>query len=322
MATPRATPEDRTGSHEAVSPLRRFGRSSSAGDVAVLGVAAVWGSSYAVMQLVNATGLSAPNFLALRFLTAAVPLLLYAVLARVRINRSEFLYGLLYGALLFTILFLETVGVSYTSAANAGFLITVSVILVPLYSRILGGRRQQGAIYALSLLALLGCAALTLGTSDSVGFRPGDLIILAAALVRAYQIYSFGRTSSQRSFDVLSVTLVEVVVVMVLSLAVSPFWGPMIIEQVPNIPPLTWLLIAYLGVLGTAYAFAAQLFAARRTSATRVALILSTEPVFAAIFAVVLRGEQLVFMQVLGGVMIVVAAGVGRVLESRSEAVA
>ena len=226
MATPRATAKGRTGGNEAWAA--RLGRSASAGDLAVVGVAAVWGSSYAVMQAVNATGLSFPNFLALRFAAAALPLLVYAVLARVRVNRRELRHGLLYGALLFTILLLETSGVAYTSAANAGFLITLSVILVPLYSRVFGGVRQRPAIYALSAVALLGCAALTLGSSGAP-------------------------------------------------------------------------------------------FAARRTSATRVAIIMSTEPVFAAFFAIVLRGEGLVLMQIVGGVLIVVAAAFGRLLENRAQ---
>ncbi|WP_338603768.1 DMT family transporter [Saccharopolyspora sp. SCSIO 74807] len=318
MATPRATAKGRTGGNEAWAA--RLGRSASAGDLAVVGVAAVWGSSYAVMQAVNATGLSFPNFLALRFAAAALPLLVYAVLARVRLNRRELRHGLLYGALLFTILLLETSGVAYTSAANAGFLITLSVILVPLYSRVFGGVRQRPAIYALSAVALLGCAALTLGSSGApFAVRPGDGLILAAALVRAYQIFSFGRTSSHRDFNVLSVTLVEVVVVAALSLLVSPLFGPLLTEQVSAITPGVWVLIAYLGVLGTAFAFAAQLFAARRTSATRVAIIMSTEPVFAAFFAIVLRGEGLMLMQIVGGVLIVVAAAFGRLLENRAQ---
>lgn len=319
MATPRATAKARTTSPEENSWRQQVTRSASTGDVAILGVAAIWGSSYAVMQIVNATGLSVPNFLALRFSIAALPLLVYAVVARVRINRTELGYGLLYGVLLFVILFLETLGVSYTSAANAGFLITVSLILVPLYSRFLGGTRQRGAIYGLSVLALVGCAALTLGSAGSLAIRPGDGIILAAALVRAYQVYSFGKSSTKHQFSVVSVTLVEVVVVALLSLVVSLFLGGAIWTEVSTVTPLAWILIAYLGVLGTAFAFAAQLFAARRTSATRVALIMSTEPVFAAIFAVVLRGEQLLPVQILGGALIVVAAGAGRIVQNQTE---
>lgn len=313
MATPQNASSLAT---RASSKLRQ---SPATGDVAVLGVAAVWGSSYAVMQLVNASGLSVANFLLLRFAIAAVPLIAYFLIRSIRITRDHVGYGVFYGVMLFAILYLETFGVSRTSASNAGFLITVSVILVPIYARVFGGTRQRPAIYLLSLLALAGCATLTIGSAGGLAIRSGDAIVLVAALIRGYQIYSFGRAADKKGFDVLAVTMVELVVVAVLSLALSPLVGPMVWEQTSALPASTWLLIAYLAVFGSTFAFGAQLFAARRTSATRVALIMSTEPVFAVLFAVLLRGESLTVLQVVGGVVIVTAAAVGRVLEIRPD---
>lgn len=288
-------------------------------DTAVLAVAAVWGSSYVVMQLVTRSGVSVPSFLALRFVIAALPLLAIVLVRRGRFTAVEVRYGLGYGAMLFAILFLETTGVQYTSAANAGFLITVSVILVPIMSRVLGGIVQPRSLYAITALALVGCGLLTLSTGG-LSVRAGDLVILGAALIRAYQIYSFGRKTDEHPIDIGRVTLVEVTLVAVLGVALAPALGAPVWTDAAGMGTEIWLLVAYLGVFGTAYAFAAQLFAARWSSSTRVALIMSTEPLFAALFAVVVGGETLTLPQLAGGLLIVIAALAGRYIESRAAA--
>lgn len=73
-----------------------------------------------------------------------------------------------------------------------------------------------------------------------------------------------------------------------------------------------------LDALGTAYAFGVQLHATRVSSATRVAIIMATEPVFAAFFAVLLRGDDMGLTTVAGGALVVVSAGLGRIIENRS----
>lgn len=295
------------------------GRSDLFADTAILAVTAIWGSSYVVMQLVVRSGVSVPSFLALRFVIAVLPLLAIIAVRRGRFTALDVKYGLIYGVILFTILFLETTGVQYTSAANAGFLITLSVIIVPVISRVIGRKVQPLSLYVLSAVALVGCGMLTLNTSG-LSLRAGDFIILAAALVRAYQIYSFGQKIDQRPIDVGRVTLIELAVVALLGTAIAPLFGSFVWSEAATIDATVWILIAYMGIFGTAYAFAAQLFAARRSSATRVALIMATEPLFAALFAVVVGGESLTTLQLFGGLLIVTSAMLGRVIEGKARA--
>nr|WP_205409465.1 EamA family transporter [Vibrio ruber] len=69
--------------------------------------------------------------------------------------------------------------------------------------------------------------------------------------------------------------------------------------------------------LATAFAFLMQLYAAKMTSPTRVGLILSLEPAFAAVFALIIMGEVIGFLQGLGGALIVCAALMGRIAEGK-----
>nr|BFE72039.1 hypothetical protein GCM10020092_053400 [Actinoplanes digitatis] len=83
-----------------------------------------------------------------------------------------------------------------------------------------------------------------------------------------------------------NLTVVEFVVVIVLASLTSVFTGDPVWSAAGQVDGRSWLLIAYLGVLGTAFAFFMQLRSARLSSSTRVGLILCTEPVFATIFAI------------------------------------
>ncbi|MDJ1130527.1 DMT family transporter [Streptomyces iconiensis] len=288
-------------------------------DLSVLLVAVIWGSSYVVMQDVGES-VSAASFLALRFATAIPIIALMAAPTLSRITRSEIISGCVFGTMLYGILILETVGVKHTSAANAGFIITVSVVLIPALERLISRRSQPGMVYAATVVALIGCGMLLLAS----GLHPhtGDFIILAAALVRATQITLFGRHGKSGTQSLSNLTLVEFVVVAVLATATSGFTSSPVWQAAGEVSGQNWLLIAYLGVLGTSYAFFIQLQAARRSSSTRVGLILATEPFFATLFALVAGGESLGLVQGIGGALIVTAAMVGRQFEGRAPATA
>ncbi|HTP17158.1 MAG TPA: hypothetical protein VMK13_15160, partial [Streptosporangiaceae bacterium] len=53
-------------------------------------------------------------------------------------------------------------GVRHTSAANAGFLITLSVVMVPALERVSSKRRQSSVVYLMTVTAVIGCGMLLL----------------------------------------------------------------------------------------------------------------------------------------------------------------
>lgn len=284
------------------------------GDLSIVLVAVIWGSTYVLMQDV---GHDVPTaaFLMLRFL-CALPALAIPAFRTIRlVTPDELRTGVFFGSLLFGILILETVGVKHTSAANAGFLITTSVVLIPVLERLISKRRQLRVVYLMTLTGLLGCGLLL--QSRGTGPRPGDFIILSAALIRATQITLFGRRSDGAKQSLVNLSLIEFVTVAVLAGGTSLIAGEHPWRVATTVSATDWLLIAYLGILGTSFAFFAQLRAARAASSTRVGLILSTEPMFSTIFAVTWANDTLGVSQVLGGLLLIVSAAVGRTFEGR-----
>jgi drug/metabolite transporter (DMT)-like permease len=68
-----------------------------------------------------------------------------------------------------------------------------------------------------------------------------------------------------------------------------------------------WLSIGYMALFAGALAMVAQTWAQAHLAATRSAIIMSMEPVFAALFAVLLGGEATTLRMWLGGLMVLTA---------------
>lgn len=286
-------------------------------DLGLLTVALSWGASYSLMQLIIYAGVTVPLFLMLRF-ALAVPFMFVGT--RVRLNsftRGEVINGIVFGVLLYAILTFETFGVKHTSAANAGFLIALSVVLVPFFERVIGKRKQSNFIYFTCVMSLAGGGMLSFSSNGNIEFNQGDILILSAALIRGFQIFMFGRQTAGKNYSLINITLIELLVVAALGLVTIVLTEPIVLQYIPEISISTWGLILFLSLLATAFAFLMQLYAAKITSPTRVGLILSLEPAFAAMFAITIMGETLGLLQAIGGGVIICAALLGRIAEGK-----
>ncbi|CDG96111.1 putative Drug/metabolite exporter family [Xenorhabdus bovienii str. puntauvense] len=286
-------------------------------DLGLLAVALSWGASYSLMQLIIQAGLTVPLFLMLRF-ALSVPFMFLGTRVRLRnIKPGEIINGLIFGCLLYAILTFETLGVKYTTASNAGFLIALSVVIVPFFERIFGKRKQSKFIYFTCFISLAGGGILSFSDTGNFGFNNGDWLILLAALIRGFQIFMFGKQTSGKSYSLVNITLIELVTVSVLGLAFVLMTDTASLHLIPTITFDVWGYILFLSLLATAFAFLMQLYAAKTTSPTRVGLILSLEPAFAALFAVAIMGETIGILQSFGGAIIVCAALLGRIVEGK-----
>jgi len=68
-----------------------------------------------------------------------------------------------------------------------------------------------------------------------------------------------------------------------------------------------WLSILYMAVFAGAAAMIGQTWAQAHLPPTRAAIIMSMEPVFAALFAVLLGGESMTIRMVFGGLLVLTA---------------
>ncbi|AJY74799.1 DMT family transporter [Paenibacillus beijingensis] len=290
-------------------------RSQWLADAAVLLVAVFWGSSFITAQKVI---LIYPLFLFLFFrFTLSMLLLLPAVWGKLKSFTPETLKtGAIFGLFLSLIFSLETLGIAYTTATNAGFLISLCIVFVPVIEALLSRRLPNMLVLGAVLLSFVGTGMLTLKTGYS--FNIGDLFILSAAVVRAlFMIFSKKLTDGKKTDNAL-LTFVQLGIVALCTGIVSFLKYPPTQMKLPS--PEVWASLLYLAVFCTIYAFYVQLTFIRRSSPARVGLLLGTEPLFAALFGITLGQETVTAVGWVGGICILVATWMGRRAEEASRA--
>ncbi|TDY26001.1 threonine/homoserine efflux transporter RhtA [Paraburkholderia sp. BL6665CI2N2] len=275
-------------------------------DLMLLAVAVVWGTSYGVVKsaLVFYPVL---GLLALRFGITFV--ILSPALRHLRAADARTLRGVLVaGVLLLGIFLCETFGILMTRAANAAFLISLCVVLTPLVEWLLLKRKPSRIEWLTVALSLLG--AWLLAGDGELSLNPGDALILLAALLRALTVCVTKRVMRDSALPPLSVTAVQSGVVAFGSASAAWLFAPQQWQRVPSIADHAafWGYVGYLVIACTLFAFFAQNFAIKRSSPTRVSLLMGSEPAFGALFACIWLGERISVTAWVGGALIVAAS--------------
>nr|WP_241019002.1 DMT family transporter [Paraburkholderia sp. Tr-20389] len=274
-------------------------------DLMLLAVAMVWGTSYGVVKVALAF-YPVLGLLALRFgLTFIV---LSPALRSLRHVKASALIGTFGASVLLLGIFLaETFGISLTRASNAAFLISLCVVLTPLVEWALLRRKPLPVEWIAVGLSLAGAALVSGGV-----FIPtaGDALILLAALLRALMVCVTKRVMRDPALAPLSVTAVQAGTVALGSLVVALVWPSGQWRALPSLAGhgVFWMSIGYLVIACTLFAFFAQNFAVKRSSPTRVALLMGSEPAFGALFAYAWLGEHLSMSGWVGGGLMVSAS--------------
>ena len=278
-------------------------RANRLADLMLLGVAAVWGTSYGFAKEA-VSYYPVLGFLAIRFALTAACLLWPLLRELKRGARALLRAGIPLGGILLVIFLCETFGVVHTSAANAAVLISLCVVMTPFVDWWVFGERPGVLIVAMVGLSALGVWLLTDGVA--IRFNLGDALILAAALMRAIMVASTRKLTRRYAGSTLALTAVQALVVAVGSALLAVVLLPTE-ALAPSASPRFWMITLYLVLFCTVFAFFAQNYAVRRTTATRVSVLMGSEPVFGALFAVLWFGESLSERGWLGLGLIVVA---------------
>jgi drug/metabolite transporter (DMT)-like permease len=248
-------------------------------DLSLLAITAIWGSSFALMKNVL-DYMPSFAYLALRFLIAAA--VMVAIFHREfrNLNKKVLLYGCILGLMLFGGMALQVTGLYFTTASNSAFITGLNVIMVPVISALVLRKKPDIASVIGVILAFAGLFFLTGGLDFR--FNIGDFLTLLCALCFALQIIFIDKFTGDQDASLLAVLQIGFA-----ALLYTAVWLFLDFEPIEfKMPVVTTLLIT--GVLGTALAFTVQTLVQRMTSPTHTALILTAEPVFGAVFALLI----------------------------------
>lgn len=268
-------------------------------DLLLLLVTAIWGSTFPMVESATRS-LHVFPFLALRFDLAAAVL---AALVWPRLRRAPAATwgaGALVGLFLFGGYALQTFGMSLNrSPAKTGFITGLSVVLVPVLSRVWLRRPVAAPAWAGVALSTAGLALMTL--NGRLAPHAGDLLVLGCALAFALHVTAVARYAGAHDPAALAAIQVGTSALAAhVSAALTGTWRPL-----ATVDAAVWQAVAITGLLATALAFWLQNTLQPFTTPTHTALIFAAEPVWAAAFAWLLSGEALTGRAYLGGALIV-----------------
>ncbi|MFH8489421.1 DMT family transporter [Streptomyces longisporoflavus] len=280
-------------------------------DLPVLLVAVVWGASYLAAKGITTTH-TVVAVLVLRF-AVVLPALVVAGWRGLRaLTAPQWRGAVVLGLILSGIFLLETYGVVRTSATNAGLIISLTMIFTPLAEAAVTRKRPPRAFLAAAGLSVLGVILLTQGGGFT---RPsaGDGLILLAALARTVHVLAMSRIKAVEGADSLSLTTVQLgSAVAVFAVLAAAGTGASPWSVAVDFGAREWAGLLFLSVFCTLFAFFVQMWAVRRTSPSRVSLLLGTEPLWAAAVGIAVGGERLGAVGLVGGVLVLVGTSWGR----------
>ena|SRR5579872_5704048 len=246
-------------------------------------VTAVWGVTF--VQVKDAVALyPLAAFFAVRFALGSAALAPLALPRLRSLGWSGLGAACLAGAFLGGGYALQTAGLQRTTVSATGFITGMQTILTPVAAFALFRVRAGAAAWAGVGLATAGLALLA---GVHRGSPEGDLLVLAGAAAFGVQIALMGRFAPL--YDALAFTFAELVVILAGFLIVALARDELRLPHGATV----WGALVVTGLFATAFAYLAQTWAQRRTTATRTALAFALEPVWAAFFGVTLKGDSL-----------------------------
>lgn len=253
-------------------------------DVILLAITVVWGASFPLMKMVLEF-IPAYAYLSLRFLVAAVILVVLFHKNLKKINKRVLLYGGIIGVFMFGGMAFQVVGLYTTSASNSGFITGLNVVIVPIIAAILLKKKPDRASFTGVVIAFLGLFFLSGGLNFNFNF--GDFLTFLCAICWAFQIIFIDKFTQMEDAPLMAIIQVSFVGVASVGLWLTADAGKPV-----EINSTVVIILLFTAVLGSALAFGGQTIVQKDTTPTHTALILTAEPVFAAIFAMIIPNAQ------------------------------
>ncbi|ERB63553.1 DMT family transporter [Vibrio coralliilyticus] len=277
-------------------------------------VAIFWGTSYGLTKSALAYT-SVLVFISIRFSITFLCLLPVVIRDFRRGLNKDWKIAIPTGFILSAIFFCEVFGVSQTSASNAAFLISMSVILTAFAELLINKKKVSNTLWGLTACSVAGVLLLTSEESVEFSLNSGDYFILTAALLRALMVTMTKRFTEGKVITTSTLTSLQSLIVALVAIVCAVTYLPTSEFVVPASWEF-WLTVIYLVLFCTLFAFYVQNYAVRRTSPTRVSLLMGSEPLFGALFAMAWLQESFTTMQVIGGVLILFSVVVTSTKES------
>lgn len=290
--------------HQRFAPYRH--------DVALLTVVLVWGINFVVLKAALAE--VHPHVLNIFRFAVSIAVLGWLFARRVAYDMGAFVrpirdrfytilsLGLL-GYLFYQLFFI--LGVAHTTAGSAALIMAGAPLWTALFGHVFGFDRMLPAGWLGLLLTLAGTAVIVFGGTDEVAFGSdvflgNALMVVAALLWGAYT--AFNKPATRRA-DPIGLTFWGVVVAFPFLVAIGMPYA--MADQGLAMTGWVWAAIIFSGGLSTGWAFAVWNTAVHKVGPSQTAVYGNLVPVVALVSGLLVLGEPIWPLQLIGGALIV-----------------
>ena len=264
--------------------------------IAMISIAAVWGSSFVVMK----DSLERQNvfsFLSSRFILAALLMFLYKP-GVFRGLTKKFIYrGIIAGILLGSGYIFQTYGLTKTTVSNTGFITGLYLVFTPLISLIILKRHVLKIQWLAVIVATIGLFFISY---NGVTIGLGEILVLISAFIYGAHFVALGEWSDGK--NTYALTFIQVATVAALT---SIFAFKDGFQVAPD--STVWLAILYTAFFATFIGFLIQTKAQSVMSATVASVLLATETPFAVFFGLYFHNDPLTLRIITGGLLVMAA---------------
>ncbi len=273
-------------------------------ELSLILVAMFWGLGFPATQI-GLESFGVIEFLAIRFWVAGICLSLLFFKSFRKIDIVNIKYGVILGVILLSAYYVQTLGLTYTTASKNAFITATNVVFVPLLGLIFYKRKFD--IYNIlgSIFTFIGIGFISYQKDFSINI--GDFLTLICAILFALHMIYISEFI-KKGADTTQITIIQMYVVAILATTIVLFSGKSLVPtDTGDNFMLSVICILYSGVLATAVAFFLQIKAQKNLSETKTVIILSTEAVFGALFSIIILNERLSLTTIIGCIIILSA---------------
>lgn len=261
----------------------------------------LWGMGFVTVKIGLNAGMNTFYLMWLRFLGSFV---LLSILFRKKIkkvSKDDLKAGVILGIIQYFGYVFQTYGAANTTVGKNAFFTAINVIIVPYIFWILNKKRPDIFSFSASIICMIGVGIMSLdGNLSFTHLNKGDVMTIISAFFFALQVAYTGYFG--RKVHPMNLVLLQMLVGGLL-FAGTQFATSGLREVIP-LHGETLMAIIYLVVFSTAIPMMLQIYCQRLTTATKASILMSTESMFAPVFAFFILGEMMTLRVALGAIFI------------------
>lgn len=190
---------------------------------------------------------------------------------------------------------LQQIGIAYTTPGKAAFLVSLSIIFVPIIGMFLG-EKIKSLQWLGVITAVFGVSLISLNEKLEINF--GDLLMIGSAFFLAINTIVSGYYN--KKVESLKYTLIRFVFAALICSIISFVTETVTISDISLALPA----ILFAGIISSGLGYTLQSIAQIHLDDLSTALILSLESVFGALFAWILLSQTMSFKEMAGCIIV------------------